>query len=685
MVVLNCTVAGCEFATVDVEAVAAAALLTNHNTTHIANANAGNNNRIRPQKVNRPEIKHGSDNESWSYFLERWGQYKASCPGLNAQSLNLQLLECCGEELRQDIFRAEGSVDNKTEAEITAIIKRLAVKTENTMVARVKLHNMSQDPGEEAQHFASRLLGQAKTCNFTIQCGNAACAVTSYLDNMVRDQLIKGLYDMDVREQILGEKDQNMSLKDTLAYIEAKEAGKRSQESLSTPSVASRLSTDYQRQKAKLLRANKDPKIAEGHNDDDPPEDNLDKPKVRFHKKCRFCGARHPGTQAVSSRKENCPAYGEKCSSCDRSHHLSRVCEQRNKPSSETEDETDADAAFWSSFSVTNEDEQRPHRQVHKAKHPRRKRGGKRRQGRRKEKGEELDMMHAQEVLREHARLETLRMSQAHEISLRDKTSFKEESRRVENQTSSTVQSQFLLDGIENTNYREDYSMTDCSSSESGSVPPEFQENHTERRTSTKRLDSEQHSMTEYSDSESESVSPDFQHNHMEYKTSTMRPEPQDQGPWPSRRERCRSDQSATGLHPDYNNGMTRSHSASLTEGCSNQLPYQNHIQTHHSPPHHPHGTGMTYSLPITYDLIARVTEQNSDMRALRSMVVTGFPESENEMPASIRSFYPHRALLQVSGSFLLYGGSIVIPVSLTDDLLGPLNTASQGELSQSC
>ena len=61
----------------------------------------------------------------------------------------VQLIECCDEQLRKDLTRsAGGSLTNKTEQEVLAAIKKLAVREENTMVARVTLHNMRQDRDE---------------------------------------------------------------------------------------------------------------------------------------------------------------------------------------------------------------------------------------------------------------------------------------------------------------------------------------------------------------------------------------------------------------------------------------------------------------------------------------------------------------------------------------------------------
>ena len=53
----------------------------------------------------------------------------------------IQLLECCDEQLRKDMTRnAGGTLTEMTEDEVFAAMRRLAVREENTMVARVTLH-----------------------------------------------------------------------------------------------------------------------------------------------------------------------------------------------------------------------------------------------------------------------------------------------------------------------------------------------------------------------------------------------------------------------------------------------------------------------------------------------------------------------------------------------------------------
>lgn len=55
----------------------------------------------------------------------------------------IQLLECCDEPLRRDLTRiSSGNLTDKTIDIVLCAIRKVAVCEENTMVARVTLHNM---------------------------------------------------------------------------------------------------------------------------------------------------------------------------------------------------------------------------------------------------------------------------------------------------------------------------------------------------------------------------------------------------------------------------------------------------------------------------------------------------------------------------------------------------------------
>nr|KAG5693450.1 hypothetical protein BaRGS_022337 [Batillaria attramentaria] len=226
MPAVACPIPGCDYVTADLDAAIVAALITAHTTTHTHGATAA---AAKVNRVKRPVISTAGPSEEWSYFLSRWSDY-IDATKVTGRDQALQLLECCDEPLRKDLTRsAGGSLANKTVDEILATIRKLAVRQENTMVARVALHNMRQDRDKPIRAFGARLTGQAGVCNFSIKCPSDACGQdVNYTDAILRDALIRGIADPDIQLDLLSHKNQDMGLEDVLQFVEAKEAGKRS-------------------------------------------------------------------------------------------------------------------------------------------------------------------------------------------------------------------------------------------------------------------------------------------------------------------------------------------------------------------------------------------------------------------------------------------------------------------------
>ena len=81
-------------------------------------------------------------------------------------------------------------------------IRKLAVREENTMVARVVLHNMRQDRDETIRGFGARLQGQANICKFIIKCTNCDHE-NSYTDAIMRDAISRGLCDPEIQVKFI--------------------------------------------------------------------------------------------------------------------------------------------------------------------------------------------------------------------------------------------------------------------------------------------------------------------------------------------------------------------------------------------------------------------------------------------------------------------------------------------------
>ena len=126
-------------------------------------------------------------------ILNQDGRTTLVLPSISGTERVIQLLECCEEPLRRDLTRAAGgSLTSKTETQVVAAIKRIAVREEYVMVARVALHNMRQDRDEPIYSFGACIQGQAGICKFNIQCPSCQNMV-NYTDTILADVLTKGL------------------------------------------------------------------------------------------------------------------------------------------------------------------------------------------------------------------------------------------------------------------------------------------------------------------------------------------------------------------------------------------------------------------------------------------------------------------------------------------------------------
>ena len=109
---------------------------------------------------------------------------------------------------------------------------------------------------------------------------------------------------------LLGDKNQDMTLEQVLRFVEAKEAGKRSVSRLLLLQAVT--GSSYRRQKRPSAKG--------------PPK-NQDT--------CTYCGARgHGRNPPTRVRRNECPAYGTKCNHCGKDHHVfdNFTKERRSKP-----------------------------------------------------------------------------------------------------------------------------------------------------------------------------------------------------------------------------------------------------------------------------------------------------------------------------------------------------------------
>jgi len=174
----------------------------------------------------RPEIKQDVSDEDWSTFVAEWGNFKR-CTDIPAGCDADQLFQCCERSLARLLLRENPGIISEGEANLLDAIKQMAVIKVATSVRRTNLLAVKQDHGETIREFYANVKATAATCNYTVHCPNPCCATNppiDYTSSIVKDVLVAGIADSDIRKDVLGwEELDSKNDKDLVAFVEAKE------------------------------------------------------------------------------------------------------------------------------------------------------------------------------------------------------------------------------------------------------------------------------------------------------------------------------------------------------------------------------------------------------------------------------------------------------------------------------
>ena len=211
------------------------------------------------------------------------------------------LFYCCSEDLRSDILRDLRTDPAKmSEKDLLGVIKKLSVREESILVQRMKLSKMVQAPGMSVRTFLANLRGQASLCNFTAKCTEKDCNHTyDYSNEMIKDNVIRGLADTEILADLLGDTKTNMSLEETVAFTSQKEQGKATRSTIGD--CAGAIST---------------------HNQNSQKGNNS---KSQY--KCWACGGPgHEPRNDRATRERKCPAWSSTCRKCNIKGHYGKMC-----------------------------------------------------------------------------------------------------------------------------------------------------------------------------------------------------------------------------------------------------------------------------------------------------------------------------------------------------------------------
>ena len=183
--------------------------------------------------------------EEWNVLICRWRLFKEGS-GISDESAPSQLFQCTSTEFGDNLLKfATRPIEKLIES-----MRRLVVIPIVTGVLRTELTQMCQMRDESFRSFAARVREKADTCAFSTDC---SCGLkVNYTDHMIRDTLLNGISDFDIRREILGNRDIfTTTVNDIIALVESKEMARNA---IPTPGVS--VASVFRRQKTIIISKN---------------------------------------------------------------------------------------------------------------------------------------------------------------------------------------------------------------------------------------------------------------------------------------------------------------------------------------------------------------------------------------------------------------------------------------------
>ena len=147
-------------------------------------------------------LQHGT----WNTFITRWDNYKRTS-GVQESIRSGELFECCDTELGDDIIKQNKALLDGSEHDLLTAVKKLAVVPVAVCVRRSELLQLKQYHGEGIRSFYARFKGKGDTCSYQIQCTHGCNGKVDYTSQVIKDVLVAGLSDCEIRRDVLGWQD----------------------------------------------------------------------------------------------------------------------------------------------------------------------------------------------------------------------------------------------------------------------------------------------------------------------------------------------------------------------------------------------------------------------------------------------------------------------------------------------
>jgi len=237
---------------------------------------------------------------NWKRFIRSWSNYEIAArlknpakPNENKPLRTATLLTCLGSDAL-DIFDGFSFTNEDEQQDIDIIIAKFeeyCVGQRNETFERYNFNIRAQQEFETIDAYVTALKVLAKTCNFG-----------SLHDDLLRDRIVIGVRDNTVRKKLLNMP--KLTLKECIDLCRTHESTSQQLKTMSQQEVSAVSSKLAKQGNSRPQSKHIQPQPATPHTEI----------------QCLFCGKKH-----VKDRRE-CPAWGKKCSNCQKLNHFAAVC-----------------------------------------------------------------------------------------------------------------------------------------------------------------------------------------------------------------------------------------------------------------------------------------------------------------------------------------------------------------------
>jgi len=246
---------------------------------------------------------------NWEFFRQQWEDYEIAT-GLDKQSSKVRLASLrsvMGKECLQTFLNLNIPAENRNNVQACMTALENYFKPQrNVVYERYVFNSCEQNQGESVDSYVTRLRKLASSCEFG-----------TLTDELIRDRLVLGVIDRGTKGKLLREK--SLTLDKAIDIARSNEITSKQLESMKSDTTGPLKEDVNLVAKGKI----KDPKKQPSSKPKQGKNRFSSRKKTIVQKKCKNCGTQH--------KRNECPAYNQKCAYCHKWHHFASVCMAKKK------------------------------------------------------------------------------------------------------------------------------------------------------------------------------------------------------------------------------------------------------------------------------------------------------------------------------------------------------------------